>query len=188
MNNKKGADGKGQALHGYIINEKIKESEFRVINQHGENLGLMPRAEALALIQNTGLDLVLISKDALGVVTAKIMDFGKFLYEKKKQQNEARRKTKTIEIKEVKLRPNIDSGDYNLKVAKIIEFICNGDHVKITLQFRGRELTLRGSYGPVLFEKVLNDVRVGAAGFSVDFQRETGSGGLWTRVMVGKKR
>lgn len=188
MNNKRQPDGKIVSTHGYFVNEKIRELELRVISQNGDNLGVLPKGEALVLAQAAGLDLVQISKDAEGVVTAKIMDFGKFLYEKKKQQNEAKKKTKTIEIKEIKLRPNIDSGDYDLKVAKIVEFISEGMHVKITLQFKGRELNLRGGLGPVLFERILNDVRGKTPNFIVEFQKETGIGTMWTKVLVGKKK
>jgi translation initiation factor IF-3 len=185
-NNKKGPDGKA-ATHGFIINEKIRENEIRVINHDGENLGLMTKADALALVAGQSMDLVQISKDAQGIVAAKIMDLGKFIYEKKKQQNEAKKKTKTIEIKEIKMRPNIDVGDYDLKVSKIIEFISEGDHVKITLQFKGRELSLKNTLGPALFDRIINTVKDGTPNFLVDYQKETGVGSMWTRVLVGKK-
>ncbi len=188
MNNKRQPDGKVTSTHGYFVNEKIRDLELRVINQNGDNLGVVTKGEALVLAQQAGLDLVQISKDAEGLVTAKIMDFGKFLYEKKKQQNEAKKKTKTIEIKEIKLRPNIDSGDYDLKVSRAAEFIEEGMHVKITLQFKGREINLRSGLGPTLFERILNDVRTKLPNFLIDYQKETGVGTMWTKVLVGKKK
>lgn len=189
-NHRKDGDKKReqQSTHGFLLNEKIKEHEVRVINSDGANLGVISRNEAINIAVAEGFDLVQISKDANGVVTAKIMDFGKFLYEKKKIQNETRKKTKTIEIKEVKFRPNIDVGDYDLKVQKIVDFLKEGDHVKITLQFRGRELSLKNSLGPTLFDRIINDTRSRLVGFALDYQKEIGMGSVWTKVLVARKK
>ncbi len=174
--------------HGYNINDRIREQEMRVINADGVNLGVVSRAEALAVATSAGLDLVQIGKEPDGVVIAKIMDFGKFLYEKKKQQNEAKKKQKVIEIKEIKLRLGIDVGDYQLKVDKVASFIEEGDHVKITIQFKGREMSMKNSLGAALFERVLGDVREKVPGFIVEYQKEAGMGSSWTKVLVGKKK
>ncbi len=187
MINKKGNE-KDTTNHGFIVNEKIKENEVRVIGPAGENLGILEKNDAITLALSQNLDLVQISKDNAGAVTAKIMDLGKFIYEKKKQQNEAKKKTKVIEIKEIKFRPVIGESDYNLKVSKIIEFLKDGDNVKITLQFRGRELNFKAGQGPLFFERVLNDVRNPLSGYNVDYQKELGMGNTWTKVLVAKKK
>lgn len=187
MNNRRNG-GRVLPQHGYTINEKIRDEELRVINHDGENLGSISRSEALSLSESLGLDLVQINKDSNGVVTAKIMDFGKFLYEKKKQQNESKKKTKTVDLKEVKMRPNIDDGDFSMKVGRAVKFLEEGDHVKITLQFRGRELSLKSTLGPALFDRVINEVREKISGLVVEYQKESGVGAMWTRIMVGKKK
>lgn len=174
--------------HGYTINEKIREDELRVIGSEGNLLGVIPRVDALMLAQQDGLDLVQINKDAQGVVTAKIMDFGKFIYEKKKQQNEAKKKTKTIEVKEIKFRPNIDIGDYDFKLNKIVEFLADGCHVKITLQFKGREVNFKEGLGSTLFERIIKDAQSKLPAFAIDYQKESGLGGFWTKVLVAKKK
>lgn len=185
MNNKK--DKKDLQTHGYIINEKIKEESLRVIGKDGVLIGMTAKSDALGLAQLDGLDLVQINKDAQGVVTAKIMDFGKFIYEKKKIQNEAKKKTKTIEIKEIKFRPNIDVGDYEFKLNKIVEFLAEGSHVKITLQFKGREISFKEDVGSTLFERIIKDAQLKLPSLSVDYQKESGVGSFWTKVLVAKK-
>lgn len=112
---------------------------MRVIGHDGEQLGLMAPAQAIALAEQAGLDLVEVSPNAAPPV-CKILDFGKYRYELQKKAKEARKKQKVIEIKEIKLRPNIDTNDYNVKLRNILKFIEEGDKVKITLRFRGREM------------------------------------------------
>ncbi|WP_439655612.1 translation initiation factor IF-3 [Sulfitobacter aquimarinus] len=122
----------------------------------GENVGLVTPARAMDMAEEAGLDLVEISPNANPPV-CKIMDFGKFKYETQKREAEARRKQKIIEIKEVKFRPNTDSGDYDIKMRNVYKFLANGDKVKITLRFRGREMAHQ-NLGRELLERVAADV------------------------------
>ena len=113
--------------------------------------------EAMALAEEAGLDLVEISPNATPPV-CKIMDFGKFKYETQKRENEARKKQKTIEIKEIKFRPNTDTHDYDVKMRNVVKFLENGDKVKVTLRFRGREMAHQ-HLGRELLERVAEDVK-----------------------------
>jgi len=111
----------------------------RLIDARGDMVGVVPRTEALALAADAGLDLVEISPNADPPV-CKILDFGKFKYEEQKKKNEARKKQRIIEVKEIKLRPSIDDHDYDVKMRSMHKFIEEGDKVKVTMRFRGREL------------------------------------------------
>ena len=111
-----------------------------MIGADGENVGVVHPAKAMAMADEAGLDLVEISPNANPPV-CKIMDFGKFKYEKQKRESEARKKQKTIEVKEVKFRPNTDTHDYGVKMRNVFKFLENGDKVKVTLRFRGREMS-----------------------------------------------
>lgn len=113
--------------------------EVRVIDSEGEQLGIMAIADAIAAAEEVGLDLVEVSPTAKPPV-CKILDYGKFKYEQQKKKNEAKKKQKTIELKEIKFRPNIDQHDYDVKMKSMHKFIDEGDKVKVTLRFRGREL------------------------------------------------
>lgn len=113
--------------------------EVRVIDSEGEQLGIMTIADAIAAAEEAGLDLVEVSPTAKPPV-CKILDYGKFKYEQQKKKNEAKKKQKTIELKEIKFRPNIDQHDYDVKMKSMHKFIDEGDKVKVTLRFRGREL------------------------------------------------
>ncbi|MDB2507437.1 translation initiation factor IF-3 [Planktomarina temperata] len=124
---------------GPRINERIRGSELRLIDQNGENIGVVTPERALIMAEDAGLDLVEISPNANPPV-CKIMDFGKFKYESQKKEAEARKKQKIIEIKEVKFRPNTDKHDYEVKMRNVFKFLENGDKVKITLRFKGREM------------------------------------------------
>lgn len=121
------------------MNDQIRAPQVRVIGHDGEQLGVMAPAQAITLAEQAGLDLVEVSPNAAPPV-CKILDFGKYRYELQKKAKEARKKQKVIEIKEIKLRPNIDTNDYNVKLRNILKFIDEGDKVKITLRFRGREM------------------------------------------------
>ncbi|GAB4190491.1 MAG: translation initiation factor IF-3 [Thalassobaculales bacterium] len=112
---------------------------MRVIGAEGENLGVMPVRQAIWMAHDAGLDLVEISPTAVPPV-CKFLDFGKFKYENQKKKNEAKKKQKVIEIKEIKLRPNIDDHDYEVKMRAVQRFIEEGDKVKVTMRFRGREM------------------------------------------------
>jgi translation initiation factor IF-3 len=110
-----------------------------VIGENGENLGVMSRRDALRAAEDVGLDLVEISPGAAPPVV-KILDYGKFKYEAQKKRNEARKNQKIIEVKEIKMRPNIDDHDYDVKMRSVNKFLTDGDKVKVTMRFRGREM------------------------------------------------
>ena len=124
---------------GPRVNDKIRCPEIRLIDHEGENRGVHDPRDAMRMAEEVGLDLVEISPNANPPV-CKIMDFGKFKYEQQKKANEARKKQKIIEIKEVKFRPNIDTHDYDVKMRNVTRFLEDGDKVKVTLRFRGREM------------------------------------------------
>nr|WP_254694932.1 translation initiation factor IF-3 [Antarctobacter heliothermus] len=123
----------------------------------GENVGVVTPARAMEMAEQAGLDLVEISPNAAPPV-CKIMDFGKFKYETQKREAEARKKQKIIEVKEVKFRPNTDIHDYGVKMRNVFKFLENGDKVKITLRFRGREMAHQ-NLGRELLERVAEDVK-----------------------------
>ena len=124
---------------GPRVNEQIGGPRVRLIDETGDNVGVVARDEALERAANAGLDLVEISPNADPPV-CKILDYGRFKYEDQKKKNEARKKQKVIEVKEIKLRPNIDEHDYDVKMRAIERFIAEGDKVKVTMRFRGREM------------------------------------------------
>ena len=138
------------------MNDRIRCPEVRLIGAEGENLGVVSPLRALELAEQAGLDLVEISPTAEPPV-CKIMDFGKFKYETQKREAEARKKQKIIEIKEVKFRPNTDTHDYDVKMRSVTKFLENGDKVKVTLRFRGREMAHQ-NLGRELLERVATDV------------------------------
>ena len=135
------------------MNKGIRASEVRVIGSDGEQIGIMAIAEALRVAQSEDLDLVEVSPDARPPV-CKIMDHGKYKYELTKKKQEAKRKQKTTQIKEIKVRPKTDDHDLATKVRHVEKFIRNNDKVKITLVFRGREVVLKEQANAVL-EKVV---------------------------------
>jgi translation initiation factor IF-3 len=143
-------------LNGPRYNEFISAPRVRVIDENGENLGIMLTAEAMEQAAEVGLDLVEVSPNADPPV-AKYLDVGKYKYEAQKKANLARKSQKTQEIKEIKMRPNIDDHDYDVKMKKVFGFIGEGDKVKITLRFRGRELA-HGELGMRLLQRVQQDV------------------------------
>ena len=124
---------------GPRMNEDIRVREVRLIDHTGQNVGVVATEEAMKLAVEAGLDLVEISPDANPPV-AKILDYGKFKYQEQKKAAEARKRQKTVEIKEIKMRPSIDDHDYDVKMRAIKRFFEEGDKVKVTLRFRGREL------------------------------------------------
>jgi translation initiation factor IF-3 len=124
---------------GPRVNEEIRAAQVRLIDQEGEMIGVMSAREALARAYDVGMDLLEISPNAEPPV-CKITDFGKFKYEQQKKANEARKRQKVVEIKEIKVRPNIDDHDYEVKMRQMKGFIEEGDKVKVTLRFRGREM------------------------------------------------
>ena len=130
--------------------------EIRLIDQDGENAGVVSPAAAMAMAEEVGLDLVEISPGASPPV-CKIMDFGRFKYEQQKKAAEAKKKQKIIEIKEVKFRPNIDTHDYDVKMRSVTKFLGEGDKVKVTLRFRGREMAHQ-ERGRELLTKIAGDI------------------------------
>ena len=139
------------------MNDRIRAPEIRLIGADGENVGVVAPARGMRLAEEAGLDLVEISPNASPPV-CKIMDFGKFKYEQQKRESEARKKQKTIEVKEVKFRPNTDTHDYDVKMRNVIRFLENGDKVKVTLRFRGREMAHQ-ELGRDLLHRVAEDIK-----------------------------
>ncbi len=124
---------------GPRVNQEINALKVRLIDERGEMIGVVSRNDALVKAGEAGLDLVEVAAAADPPVV-KILDFGKFKYEEQKKKNEARKKQKIIEVKEIKLRPGIDDHDYDVKMRSMQKFIEDGDKVKVTMRFRGREL------------------------------------------------
>ena len=122
-----------------MINEQIRDKEVRLIGSDGEQLGIMSAKEAMFKAQEAGLDLVKIAPQAKPPV-CKIIDYGKYRYELARKEKEAKKKQKTVEVKEVRISPNIDTNDLNTKVNNAKKFIAKGNKVKVTLRFRGREM------------------------------------------------
>ena len=145
-----------QKEEGNKINHRIDAREVRLIGADGQNVGVVPTRQALAMAEEANLDLVEISPDAVPPV-AKILDYGKFRFQEQKKAAEARKKQKVIEIKEIKMRPMIDDHDYEVKMKAIRRFFDEGDKVKVTLRFRGREMAHQ-EIGTKLLDKVKADV------------------------------
>ncbi|MGI6069883.1 MAG: translation initiation factor IF-3 [Blautia sp.] len=144
-----------------MINEQIRDREVRLIGADGEQLGIMSAKEAMFKAQEAGLDLVKIAPTAKPPV-CKIIDYGKYRYELARKEKEAKKKQKTIEVKEVRLSPNIDTNDLNTKVSAARKFLTKGNKVKVTLRFRGREMAHMQNSRHVLddFAENLSDIAV----------------------------
>lgn len=144
-----------------MINEQIRDREIRLIGENGEQLGVMPTKEAMRLAKEAELDLVKIAPTAKPPV-CKIIDYGKYRYELVRKEKEAKKKQKVIDVKEVRLSPNIDVNDLNTKVSAARKFIQKGNKVKVTLRFRGREMAHVQSSRHILddFAKELEDIAV----------------------------
>ena len=142
-----------------MINEQIRDREIRLIGEDGQQLGIMSSREAMKIAREAELDLVKIAPQAKPPV-CKIIDYGKYRYELARKEKEAKKKQKTIEVKEVRLSPNIDSNDLNTKIASARKFIEKGNKVKVTLRFRGREMAHVQSSRHILdeFAKALEDI------------------------------
>lgn len=134
------------------INEEIRAREVRVTAENGEQLGIMSSRAALELAAERNLDLVEISPNAKPPV-CRILDYGKHRYEQQKRQKEVRKKQKVVDVKEVKLRPGIEEHDFNVKLKNAVRFLTAGDKVKVTIMFRGRELS-HPEIGQALLEKM----------------------------------
>jgi len=138
------------------LNEEIIASEIRLIGADGEQVGVVSAKEGLRLAEEAGLDLVEIVPNAEPPV-CRVMDFGKFQFEQSKKKHAAKRKTKQIQVKEVKFRPSTEDGDYQVKLRNIIRFLTNGDKVKVTLRFRGREMAHQ-DIGLRMLERIEQDL------------------------------
>lgn len=170
----------GDSSHAVSINENIKASEVRVIGPDGQTLGIMPPRDALKIALDSNLDLVMIAPDSVPPV-CKILDYGKYRYDLQKKKTEAKKKQKTVEVKEVQLRPFIGENDLLIKCKAIKRFIESKNKVKLVLRFRGRELSRQG-IGFDVINKVLE--------FCQDFAKEENppklEGSAITLVLLGK--
>ncbi|HYE25332.1 MAG TPA: translation initiation factor IF-3 [Clostridia bacterium] len=137
-------------------NERIRVREIRVIDDQGNQLGIMPPFEALKMAREKGMDLVEVSPTAQPPV-CRILDFGKYLYEQEKKERAAKKNQKTIVLKEVKFRINVDEHDYQTKKNHVLRFLDEGDKVKATIFFRGREMTRQG-LGREILERLITDI------------------------------
>ncbi|HJN01194.1 MAG: translation initiation factor IF-3 [Gammaproteobacteria bacterium] len=137
-------------------NGQIRASEIRLIDEEGNQLGILPINEAIEMAAAKGLDVVEVSPNTEPPV-CKILDHGKYLFEQKKKSQGAKKKQKTIQVKEIKFRPLIEKGDYEVKVNKIRDFIDQGNKVKISLRYRGREMR-HVELGHDLLKRVLTDI------------------------------
>ena len=144
-----------------MINEQIRDREVRLIGSNGEQLGIMSAREALKIAEEAGLDLVKVAPGAKPPV-CKIIDYGKYRYELARKEKEAKKKQKTVEIKEIRLSPNIEANDLNTKMNAARKFLSKGNKVKITLRFRGREMAHMANSKHVLddFAQELADIAV----------------------------
>lgn len=144
-----------------MINEQIRDREIRLIGEDGEQLGIMSARDAMKLAREVNLDLVKIAPTAKPPV-CKIIDYGKYRYEQARREKEARKKQKTIEVKEIRLSPNIDTNDLNTKVNQARKFVSGGNKVKVAVRFRGRELAHTAVGKTILedFAQKLSDIAV----------------------------
>ncbi len=144
-----------------MINEQIRDKEVRVVGEDGEQLGIMSVQEAQALADEAGVDLVRIAPNAKPPV-CRIVDYGKFKYEQTRREKEAKKKQRVIEVKEVRMSPNIDTNDLNTKVNAAKKFLEKGDRVKVTLRFRGREMAHMNQSRYILddFAEALSEIAV----------------------------
>jgi len=144
-----------------MINEQIRDKEVRLIGENGEQLGIVPTKEALRMADEAELDLVKIAPKAEPPV-CKIIDYGKYKYEQVRKEKEAKKKQKTVELKEIRMSPNIDTNDLNTKINSAKKFLAKGDRVKVTLRFRGREMAHMQQSKYILedFAKAVEDIAV----------------------------
>lgn len=143
---------------GLRVNEAIKALKIRLIDETGENRGIVSLKEALRMAEDVGLDLIEISPQANPPV-CKILDFGKYRYELQKRKSEAKKKQKIIETKELKLRPTIDVHDYEVKLKQAKKFLSEGNKVKFTMRYRGREMSAN-NLGKEILDKIVSDLEL----------------------------
>ena len=164
------------------VNGEIRVRQVRLIDQEGKQLGIVSIDEALRNAEQAGLDLVEIAPDAEPVV-CKVMDFGKYIFEAKKQKSAAKKKQKIIQVKEVKFRPGTEEGDYQVKLRNLVRFLEHGDKTKVTLRFRGREMAHQ-EIGMELIKRIESDLEPHA----VVEQHAKMEGRQLTMVLAPKKK
>ena len=166
-----------------LVNQQIRAERVQLILQDGENIGVVNRGQALRQAEEAGLDLVMIAQAGKeGVPVVKIMDFGKVLYEKKKKTVEAKKHQKVIQIKEVKMSPKIGEHDYQIKIKQAIQFLTSGKRVKITLSFRGREMTSKETRGTELFDKIQKNFEGHSWSSNLVQEQDSKLGKMWSRI------
>ena len=153
--------GRYKTISELMINEQIRDKEIRLIGKDGEQLGIMSAREAMKLAEEAELDLVKIAPKATPPV-CKIIDYGKYRYELARKEKEAKKTQKTVEVKEIRLSPNIETNDLNTKMNAARKFLSKGNKVKVTLRFRGREMAHMQSSKHILTDiaEALEDVAV----------------------------
>ena len=171
----------GKTISELMINEQIRDKEVRVIGENGEQLGIMSSKEAQALADEAGVDLVKIAPTAQPPV-CRIVDYGKFKYEQMKREKEAKKKQHVVEIKEIRLTPNIETNDLNTKINAARKFLKEGDRVKVTLRFRGREMAHMQTS-----KHILDDFAEGLADAAVIEKAPKVEGRSMTMFLAGKK-
>ena len=171
----------GKAISELMINEQIRDKEVRVIGESGEQLGIMSSKDALKLAEEAGVDLVKIAPNAQPPV-CRIVDYGKFKYEQMRKEKEAKKKQHVVEIKEIRLSPNIDTNDLNTKMNAARKFLQGGDRVKVTLRFRGREMAHMQTT-----KHVLDDFAEGLTDVAVVDKAPKVEGRSMTMFLAGKK-
>lgn len=171
----------GTTISELMINEQIRDKEVRVIGENNEQLGIMSSKEAQALADEAGVDLVKIAPNANPPV-CRIVDYGKFKYDQMKREKEAKKKQHVVEIKEIRLSPNIDTNDLNTKVNAARKFLSDGDRVKVTLRFRGREMAHMQTT-----KHILDDFAEGLADIAVIDKAPKVEGRSMTMFLAGKK-
>ena len=174
--------GRDRKDDGYRINRNIRALEIRLIGPEGEMLGVVQSRDALVKAQEFGLDLVEISPNAAPPV-CKIMDFGKFKYEEQKKKKEAKKKQKVIEVKEMKLRPQIDDHDLEIKIRQMKEFLAEGDKVKVSMRLRGREAAANAKRAQAVFARIQTDL---AESGKAETEPRSEMGGFIVMMMVPK--
>jgi translation initiation factor IF-3 len=170
----------------HFVNERIRSERVQVIGDSGENHGEMTRKSAIDLAKETGLDLVMVGQKG-DIAVTKIMDFGKFLYLKKKKEVQSKKSHKVIQIKEIKMRPKIGPGDYTTKMSRAIRFLEEGKHVKFSLQFRGRQPISIREVGESFFNRIKGDLDAKNLGTLTE-EKESRSGFMWSKVFYIKNK
>lgn len=172
-----------------MANEDIRAETLQVIGADGSNLGVIERRDALYQARNEGLDLVLIADSGgEGVPVAKIMDYGKELYNRKKKLAEAKKHQKVIQVKEIKMRPKIGEHDYQTKINQGIKFLEEGKKVKVTLLFRGREMANKHERGRELFDKIGQTFEERGLLERIIEDKEVKAGSAWSKVFSLKTK